>query len=133
VLFPTPVKFGLATLCAMLAGVVDVVVLTVLVELGAPIALAAAISTALAAATAFLGNKYVAFRDRAPLSVQQVATFVAIAAGTTLLTAAAMQLVAVHLGVPYLIAKGIVGTATFVGWSYPAQRRFVFRVSSVPA
>jgi hypothetical protein len=38
-----------------------------------------------------------------------------------------MQLVAVRLGVPYLLAKLICAAIVFAVWTYPAQRRLVFR------
>jgi hypothetical protein len=41
--------------------------------------------------------------------------------------ALAMQLVAVKLGVPYLLAKLICAATVFAVWTYPAQRRLVFR------
>jgi hypothetical protein len=41
--------------------------------------------------------------------------------------AIAMQLVAVELGVSYLIAKLVCAAAVFAAWTYPAQRRLVFR------
>jgi hypothetical protein len=41
--------------------------------------------------------------------------------------ALAMHLVAVTLGVPYLVAKLICAAVVFAAWTYPAQRRIVFR------
>jgi hypothetical protein len=41
--------------------------------------------------------------------------------------ALAMQLVSVELGVPYLFAKLLCAAAVFAVWTYPAQRRLVFR------
>ena len=57
------------------------------------------------AAVGFTLNKYVAFRDRSPITLPQLARFGIVAVATALLMALAMQLVAVKLGVPYLLAK----------------------------
>jgi hypothetical protein len=38
-----------------------------------------------------------------------------------------MEIVAVKLHVPTVIAKLICSALIFVGWTYPAQRRLVFR------
>jgi hypothetical protein len=46
---------------------------------------------------------------------------------TATLMALAMQLFAVKLGVPYLLAKLICAALVFAAWTYPAQRRLVFR------
>jgi hypothetical protein len=43
-----------------------------------------------------------------------------------------MKIVAVDLRVPYLAAKALCAAAVFVAWTYPAQRRLVFR-RPVPA
>jgi putative flippase GtrA len=43
-----------------------------------------------------------------------------------------MQLVAVDLHVPYLLAKSICAAVVFVLWSYPAQKRLVFRAAPAP-
>ena len=50
----------------------------------------------------FTLNKYIAFRDRSPVTWQQLGRFGLVAVATALLMALAMQLVAVKLGVPYL-------------------------------
>jgi putative flippase GtrA len=116
----------LACLCGLVATGLDVIVLTTLVESGAPIAFSSALAAAVGAIGGFAGNKYIAFRDRSPLTLRQVLTFGGIALGTALLLALSMEIVAVHLGVPYLLAKAVCATALFFAWSLPAQRRFVF-------
>jgi putative flippase GtrA len=50
-----------------------------------------------------------------------------VAVVTAIWMALAMQLVAVELGVPYLLAKLICAAVVFAVWTYPAQRRLVFR------
>jgi len=106
---------------------VDVTALALQVHRGAPVALAAFAAAALGAVAGFLLNKYVAFRDRAPITLAQLARFGAVALGTALLVAACMELVAVRLHVPYLAAKAFASLAVFAAWTYPAQRRLVFR------
>jgi putative flippase GtrA len=108
-------------------SVIDIATLVLMVEGGAPVAGAAFCGAAAGAAMNFLLNKYVAFRDRSPITPQQLARFGFVAVATAVLMALAMQLVAVELGVPYLIAKLICAAAVFAVWSYPAQRRLVFR------
>lgn len=106
---------------------VDVSVLVLLVQHGIAIAAAAFGAAAAGAATNFALNKYVAFRDRSPITGHQLARFGIVAVATATLMALAMQLVAVVLGVPYLIAKLICAALVFAAWTYPAQRRIVFR------
>ena len=105
----------------------DVAVLVLLVEHHAPIAAAAFCGAAAGAVANFTLNKYFAFRDRSPITGRQLARFGLVAVATALLMAAAMQLVAVWLGVPYLIAKLVCAALVFAVWTYPAQRRLVFR------
>jgi putative flippase GtrA len=105
----------------------DVAILVLLVECGAPVAAAAFCGAAAGAVMNFALNKYIAFRDRSPVTGHQLARFGLVAVSTAALMALAMQLVAVQLGVPYLAAKLICAAAVFVVWTYPAQRRLVFR------
>ena len=81
------------------------------------------------AVASFAVSKYVAFRDPSPVRLRQVAAFALVALATALFTAIAMQVAAVALGVPYLVAKALCAALVFVLWSYPAQRRLVFRSS----
>lgn len=119
-------------LAAGLGGIVatgcDLLTLVVLVELvAAPIPVAAFLASAVGAVVCFLMNKHIAFRDRSPITVRQVASFGFVAVSTAILMALLMKLVAVDLAVPYLIAKLACAAAVFVAWTYPAQRRLVFR------
>jgi putative flippase GtrA len=115
----------LAGACAsgLAATAVDVGALVALVHRGAPVALATFVGCTAGAVTSFTVSKYVAFADRSALSARQLARFAVIAVGTALLMAVAMQLVAVRLGVPYLLAKLVCAALVFIGWSFPAQRR----------
>src|ERR1051325_1273481 len=111
------------------ATAVDVATLVLLVEHGTPVALAAFVACAAGAVVCFTMNKYIAFRDRSPVTWQQLGRFGIVAVATALLMAVAMEVVAVKLGVPYLVAKVICSAAIFVAWTYPAQRRLVFRLA----
>ena len=116
-----------AGLGGVAATVVDMSALVLLVKSGVPVAGSAFLSAAAGACVGFLMNKHVAFRDRSPVTFKQLARFAAVAVATALLMALAMQLVAVKLGVPLVAAKAICSAAVFVAWTYPAQRRLVFK------
>ena len=117
-------------LTAAVAGVfgtgVDLGVLVFLVGRHVPIPLATFIATLAGAAANFALNKYVAFRDRSPITLGQVARFDFVAVVGALLLAAAMKLTAESLGAPVLPAKLACAVVVFVIWTYPAQRRLVF-------
>ncbi len=98
-----------------------------MVQHGVAIAAAAFSGAAAGAAMNFALNKYVAFRDRSPITPRQIVRFGIVAVATATLMAAAMHLVTVKLGVPYLLAKLICAAVVFAAWTYPAQRRLVFR------
>lgn len=110
----------------VLATAADVATLVVLVHRAAPIALAAFLGCTVGAAVNFTANKYLAFRDRSPVSWQQVGRFALVAVATALLLAALMELAVVGLGVPYLAGKLVCSALVFLAWTYPAQRRLVF-------
>ena len=117
-------------LAASAAGVVstacDVAVLATLIHPGAPVAAAAFAGAGVGAATCFVINKRYAFADRSAINSSQLARFAVVALVSAMLLALTMQLVAVELGVPYLIAKIVCAAVVFALWSFPAQRRFVF-------
>ena len=108
-------------------SMLDVAVLVLMVERGAPVAAAAFCGACAGAVTNFALNKYFAFRDRSPICGPQLARFGLVAVATALLMAGAMQLVAVRFAVPYLLAKLVCAAVVFAVWTYPAQRRLVFR------
>jgi putative flippase GtrA len=112
------------------ATAVDVGTLVLLVEHGTPIPLAAFVAAAAGAVVCFTLNKYIAFRDRTPVTWQQLGRFGFVAVATALLMALAMEVFAVKLRVPYLIAKVICSALVFLAWTYPAQRRLVFLARS---
>ena len=109
-----------------IATAADVATLVLQVEHGTPVALAAFIACTVGAVVCFTLNKYIAFKDRSPVSAHQLARFGVVAVGAALMMALAMEVIAVKLGVPYLIAKLISSVAVFLAWTYPAQRRLVF-------
>jgi putative flippase GtrA len=109
------------------ATAVDVSVLVLMVRHGSPIAGAAFCGAAAGAVMNFVWNKYIAFRDRSPISGRQLARFGLVAVATAALMAFAMHVAAVELGVPYLLAKLLCAVCVFAAWTYPAQRRLVFR------
>ena len=109
-----------------MGSALDVAVLVVMVQHGARVPVAAFCGATAGAVMNFVINKYFAFRDRSPLHAAQIARFAGVAIATALLMALAMWLVAVKLGVPYLLAKVICAAAVFAVWTYPAQRRLVF-------
>jgi putative flippase GtrA len=104
----------------------DLGVLVLLVGLHLPIPLATFVAALAGAATNFTLGKYVAFRDRSPLSLGQVARFDLVAVVAALLMAAAMRIATANLGVPVVAAKLVCAAIVFAIWTYPAQRRLVF-------
>ena len=120
-----------AGLGGVLATLADVLCLMFLVRIvAAPVPLSAFIAATIGAVVGFTVNKYVAFRDRSPITLEQLARFGFVALTTALLMAGAMKLVAVELHVPVLQAKLICAAVIFFAWTYPAQRRLVFRAPS---
>jgi len=88
---------------------------------------AAFIAASVGAVVCFVMNKHVAFRDRRPVTATKLARFGIVAVVTAFLMAFAMKVVADDLGVPYIAAKLLCAAIVFVAWTYPAQRRLVFR------
>jgi len=124
------VKKSRELLAAGFGGVVatgfDLALLVFMVGHHVPVPAATFIAALTGAAANFVLNKYVAFRDRSPINLRQLARFQLVSIVTALLMAGAMQLVAVRLGVPVLVAKLGCAAVLFALWSYPAQRRLVF-------
>lgn len=107
--------------------IVDIAVLVLLVERHVPVGGAAFCGAALGAVVNFALSKYVAFRDRTPVHGQQLARFGLVAGATASLLAVAMHVAVIELGAPYLVAKLVCSAIVFAVWTYPAQRRLVFR------
>jgi putative flippase GtrA len=108
-------------------SVLDVATLVLLVEHGTRVPVAAFCGAAAGAVVNFALNKYIAFRDHSRINRRQLARFGLVAVATAVMMALAMQLVAVKLGVPYLLAKLLCAAVVFAVWTYPAQRRLVFQ------
>jgi putative flippase GtrA len=104
----------------------DLGVLVLLVGRHVPIPVATFIAALAGAVTNFTINKYVAFRDRSPISIGQVARFNVVAVVAALLMAAVMKIATANLGLPVVIAKLACAAIVFAIWTYPAQRRLVF-------
>jgi putative flippase GtrA len=112
------------------ATALDVATLIILVELVRVHVTAAAFLAAIAGGiTNFLVNKFWAFRDFSRVDVRQITSYAAVSLVTASFVAAAVHLFAVMIGWPYLVAKGLAAVTVFLGWSYPAQARFVFPAS----
>lgn len=104
----------------------DVGCLVLLVKYGVSVPVATFLAALAGAATNFVLNKYVAFRDPSPINLRQLARFGFVAVAAALLMSVAMKIVAVKLGVPVVIAKLACAAVVFAIWTYPAQRRLVF-------
>lgn len=119
------VKVGLS---GLIATAVDVGSLILLVELFAShVTIAAFLAAMTGGVTNFAINKYWAFKDRTPIDVRQVASYALVSLVTAMFVAASIHVLAVLLGVPYVLAKGVAAALVFLLWSYPAQARLVFR------
>lgn len=124
----------LAGLGGAAGTVLDVGALILLVEVvRAPVPAASFLASMAGAGLCFIANKYVAFRDHSAITFRQVATFAMVALATAIFMALAMQIVAVQLHVPYLLSKLLCAATIFVAWTYPAQRRFVFKQPALAA
>jgi putative flippase GtrA len=124
------VKNPRQVLTSGIAGVVgtgvDVGVLVFLVAQHVPVPLATFVAAMAGAVTNFTLNKYVAFRDRSPISVGQVARYHLVAIVGALSMAGAMRMATANPAVPVVAAKLACAAVVFAIWSYPAQRRLVF-------
>jgi putative flippase GtrA len=110
------------------ATAIDVLSLIGFVELvGLPVGIAAFLSASLGAIVNFTVSKLYAFRDPRPTRVGQLATFALVALTTAVFVATSVHLLAVDVGLPYLVAKALASGGVFLVWSYPAQSRIVFR------
>jgi putative flippase GtrA len=119
-------RFATAGFNGAMSTLVDLATLVGLAHLGIAVAVAAFLGCCTGAVSNYTLNKYLAFRDRSPIAAGQLARFALVALATALLTAGGMQLIAVQLGVPVVVAKAICAVVVFALWSYPAQRRLVF-------
>ncbi|MEZ4367611.1 MAG: GtrA family protein [Kofleriaceae bacterium] len=103
----------------------DVVVLTVLITTGAPVAAAAFVGALAGATVCFAINRRTLGGARTA-SLAMVVRFAAVSLASAVLMAGAMEVATARLALPYLTAKLVCAVVVFVCWSYPAQRRLVF-------
>lgn len=119
-----------AGLGGVAATTLDIGLLVLLVRHHLAIPLAAFFAALAGAALNFVVNKYLAFRDSSPINLPQLLRFNVVVVVASLFMAGAMNLLAVRLGVPIVIAKLVCAALVFALWTYPAQRRFVFPQSA---
>jgi putative flippase GtrA len=117
-------------IAGVLATGLDLGMLVVLVGRHLSIPLATFIAAIAGAGASFALNKYVAFRDRSPIRLGQVARFHLVAVVAALLMAAAMKIATANLAVPVIAAKLACAALVFAIWTYPAQRHLVFARSA---
>ena len=111
-----------------LSTLVDVTLVVLLVRgLGVPVMGAAFFASSVGAVVCFAVNRQFAFRDPSPVRLEQIVRFALVAVASAGLTALAMQVLAVKLGVAVVPARLAVAVFVFVVWAYPAQRRLVWR------
>jgi putative flippase GtrA len=120
-------EMSAAALGGIAATATDVVALMGLIAMGVAIPVSAFLAASLGAVVCFAINKHVAFKDKTPLSLDQVARFAFVAVTNACALALLMKLFAVEMSVPVLPAKLISAAIVFVCWTYPAQRRLVFK------
>jgi putative flippase GtrA len=115
-----------ASTSGILSTGIDLGALLLLVGHHVPVPVATFVAALAGAVANFALNKYVAFRDRSPINLRQLARFHAVFVVAALLMAGAMELVVSRLGAPMIAAKLACAALVFAVWTYPAQRRFVF-------
>jgi putative flippase GtrA len=121
-----PRQLVIAGVAGVAGTSLDVGALVLMVKHGTAIPVATFLAALVGAATIFVLNKYVAFRDHSPVNVSQLARFGFVAVSAAMLMAVAMKIVAVKFAVPVVMAKLICAAIVFAIWTYPAQRRLVF-------
>lgn len=116
------------------ATAIDVMALVAFVELAdAPVALAAFLGAVMGAGCNFTLSKFWAFRCPEPIDPKQVFTYAMVSFVTACVMAGSVHFLAVNIGMPYLLAKGIAAAVVFLVWSYPAQAKLVFPSAPVLA
>jgi putative flippase GtrA len=119
---------GRHQLSSFLATTLDYAVMIVMVSLLrlGPV-LGTAIGSASGALTNFALNRHFTFKVTHHRARGQLLRYVLVSAGSLVLNAAGVHLVAVELGVQYILGRLIVGTAVGFVWNFPMHRYFVFR------
>ena len=109
------------------AAIFDLIALIFMVEIvELPVGWAAFLAAAVGAVVGFTMSKCWAFRDRGPVRKRQIGAYAVVALGSAVAVAFTVHVLAVIVGMLYLLAKGIAAVLVFALWSYPAQARLVF-------
>ena len=82
---------------------------------------------------AFLLNRSWAFADGRGCAWRQLVKHVVVVGGGLAIGTTLLWLAVSHLSLPYQAAWLASGTVVFFAWTFPMQRFFTFRPSSVPA
>ena len=113
---------------SLLTTALDFGALMLLVEIfGVNYVLATWIVTIVGALSNFAINRSWAFADSDGRAHWQLARFVPVQAGSSLLQTAGVWFLTGFGGLPYLGSKLAVSVTVFLGWNYPLNRFFVFR------
>ncbi len=105
----------------------DVIALVLLVEVvGMSVGWAAFLAAGSGAIVGFTLSRCWAFRDRGPMRKRQVGAYALVSLANAAAVAYTVHILAVIVGMLYLLAKGIAAVVVFAVWSYPAQSKLVF-------
>ena len=122
-----PKRIAKTGIAGIAATAVDVVIMTLLIELFAlPAGVAAGLGAIVGAAVGFTVSKYWAFDNRDAIAARQVVAYGLVGISNAFVVGIGVQLLTSGLGLGYLVAKVACAGAAFVCISYPAQSRFVF-------
>ena len=123
-------RFERSVLASIFSTAVDFGSLTGLVELfGVDYVVATFVGTILGFATNFLLNRFWAFDVAHHDWRYQLLRALPIQVGSTVWQTLGVWLVTRFGKLPYEISKLVVATAVYLGWNYPMNKWFVFRVS----
>ena len=115
--------FARSAVVGILATIVDLAMLTVLVEcVGLSPAWANVPALVAGLAVQFFGNKLFAFGDRSRAYVKQGSQFVLVELGALVLSGLTFHLAVTMLSVPYALARMVCGGLVYVSYSYPLWR-----------
>lgn len=129
-----PDTFTRSAAVGLAATVLDLLILWVLVDgLGMTAAAANVPALLVGVAAQFAGNKWLAFRDRSPRIVQQGVQFALVEAGALLLNAVGFHLLVTATAMPYLVARMLVSSLVYAGWSYGLWARIFRGGTAAPA
>ena len=119
---------GRHQLASIIATVVDYMTMIALVSL---VGLGPVIGTVCGAACGAMANftlgRYFTFRVTHMTAHGQAFRYLLVSAGSLALNAGGEHLLAIELGLQYILARVIVGTLVGFVWNFPMHRWFVFR------